>query len=68
MPHPSDASLHLTLGRAIDEMLVDKIERLIRKPDERTAGYIDALRDIQRLMNGGDVPPLDFTTPPTQER
>lgn len=68
MAHPSDAALHLTLGRDIEQIIRDKIERLIRKPDERTAGYIDALRDVQRMMNGGDLPDLDYrTTHPPQE-
>ncbi len=64
MAHPSDATLQITVGRAIEEMLVDKIERLIRKPDERTAGYIDALRDVQRIMSGGEPPRLPPTTHP----
>ncbi len=67
MAHPNDAALRLTLGRHIDQMLTEKVERLIRKPDERTAGYIDALRDIQRIMLGGEPPPIVLPTPPTQE-
>lgn len=66
MAHPNDASLHITLGRFLRDALTDKMERLIRKPDERTAGYIDALRDVQRSMNDGEPIPLEFP-PTTQE-
>lgn len=66
MAHPSDVTLRMTLGRQIDQMLAEKVERLVRKPEERTAGYIDALRDVQAIMNGGERVPLPSISP-TQE-
>ena len=68
MAHPNDAALRITLGRYLDEMLTDKVERLIRKPDERIAGYIDAVRDVQRFILGGAELPHIELPPPTQER
>ncbi len=56
----------MTLGREILKLHNDKIERLIKSPNERAAGYIDALRDVMRVMNGGEMPDFDYP-PPTQE-
>jgi hypothetical protein len=67
MAHPNDASLRLTLGRGIAEALRYRVERLIQKPNERDAGYIDALRDVQRMMNDGELPDFDYASPATQE-
>lgn len=66
MAHPSDAALHITLGRDIDIMVEDRVLRLIREPTERNAGYIEALRDVQRMMLG--EPPIVKLPPPTQEK
>lgn len=63
MAHPSDATLQITVGRLIDEALAEKVERLIHKPDERTAGYIQALRDVQSWMSGDAPRPVRL--PPT---
>lgn len=69
MAHPNDATLRIVLGRQIEEALHDKIVELIRKPNERSAGYIEALHDVQRMMNNGELPPLEFHHPSTtQER
>lgn len=67
MPRPNDASLRLTLGSMIGQALRLRVERLISKPNERDAGYIDALRDVQRMMNDGELPDFDYASPPTQE-
>lgn len=56
MAHPSDAALHLTLGRNVEQMIADKTAMLIKAPTERTAGYIQALQDVQRILNGGELP------------
>lgn len=63
MAHPTDAALHLTVGRAIEEQLALRIEQLIANPSERTAGYIQALRDVQSLMNGGVPLPIPVPAP-----
>lgn len=70
MAHPNDATLQLTLGRGIRELHQRKVEELIRKPTERSAGYIDALRDVLRIMYDGQMPDdLDQPTHhPSQEQ
>lgn len=65
MAHPTDQALHLTVGRQIAERLAFKVDQLISDPNPRTAGYIEALLDVQTLMNGGEQLPLPV---PTQKR
>lgn len=63
MAHPTDEALHLTVGRSIEQQLLAKVESLIIQPSERTAGYIQALQDVQALMNGGTPLPTPVPRP-----
>lgn len=70
MAHPSDAALRITLGRHLHEQLNSRVANLIRSPTERTAGYIQALHDVLRFLEGDEVV-IDYaetTIHPTQER
>lgn len=70
MAHPSDATLRLKLDTELRRVLNGKVESLIRQPSERTAGYIQAIRDVVSIMNGGEIPSdlLDHTLTATQEK
>lgn len=66
MSHPTDEALRLTVGREIDKRIAQKVDSLVAHPTERTAGYIQALQDVQALMNGGEPIPLPTPVPRPQ--
>lgn len=52
---PGDSALANYLDGELKNQLEIKIEALINSPDQRTAGYIEALRDIRLLLGRSDA-------------
>jgi hypothetical protein len=55
LAHHSDVPLAQRLTTELHERLNHKVTALIAHPIERTAGYIECLHDVLRIVNGEEV-------------